>query len=248
MGTFSFDDYDAAIFDVDGVLTDTAALHAMAWKQMFDEFLLRWSADHGQPFVPFEIDPDYLTHVDGLPRTDGVAGFLESRRIVLPEGAPTDPPDADTIHGLGTRKNQLVLELMEERGVDAFAGSVAFADAAREAGLRTAVVSSSRNAIASLAAAGIGNRFDVVVDGNVASEEHLPGKPAPDTFLETARRLGVPAERAIVVEDAVAGVEAGRLGNFGCVIALDHADQPERLVDAGADLVVTDLAELLPAD
>jgi beta-phosphoglucomutase family hydrolase len=248
MGTFSFDDYDAAIFDVDGVLTDTAALHAMAWKQMFDEFLLRWSSHHGQPFVPFEIDPDYLTHVDGLPRTDGVAGFLESRRIVLPEGSPSDPPDADTIHGLGTRKNQLVLELMEERGVTPFEGSVAFAEAASEAGLRTAVVSSSRNAIASLAAAGIANHFDVVVDGNVASEEHLPGKPAPDTFLEAARRLGVPAERAIVVEDAVAGVEAGRLGNFGCVIALDHAEQPDRLADAGADLVVRDLAELLPAD
>lgn len=246
MGTFSFDDFDAVIFDVDGVLTDTAALHAVAWKRMFDEFLLRWSADHGQPFVPFEVDPDYLTHVDGLPRTDGVAGFLESRRIVLPEGSPTDPPDADTIHGLGSRKNELVLALMDERGVEAFEGSVDFADAAIEAGLKTGVVSSSRNAVASLASAGIADRFEVFVDGNVASEAGLPGKPAPDTFLEAARRLEVPAERVIVVEDAIAGVEAGRLGNFGCVIGIDRARQADRLEEAGADIVVTDLAELLP--
>lgn len=246
MATFTFDDYDAVLFDLDGVLTDTAALHAVAWQQMFDEFLLRWSSEHGQPFEHFEIDPDYLTYVDGLPRTDGVAGFLESRRIVLPEGLPDDSADTDTIHGLGTRKNQLVLALMAERGVAPIDGSIRFLDAAIEAGLGVAVVSSSRNAVASLASAGLGDRFEIVIDGNVAEESQLPGKPAPDTYLEAARRLGVPAARAIVVEDAVSGVEAGSLGGFGCVIGIDWVNQADRLTDAGASIVVEGLAELLP--
>ncbi len=246
MATFTFDDYEAVLFDLDGVLTDTAALHAVAWKQMFDEFLLRWSSAHGQPFVPFEVDPDYLTHVDGLARADGVAGFLESRRIVLPEGSPDDPADADTIHGLGTRKNELVLALMEERGVESFDESLVFLDAAVDAGLAVAVVSSSRNAVASLASAGIADRFDVVIDGNVAGELGLPGKPAPDTYLEGARRLGVAPERAIVVEDAISGVEAGRLGGFGFVIGIDRGFQADRLDGAGADVVVAELSDLLP--
>lgn len=245
MADFRFADHRAVLFDLDGVLTDSASLHAAAWKSMFDEFLLRWSADHGHPFETFEIDPDYLTHVDGMPRYEGVAAFLESRRIVLPEGQPDDPPDADTIHGLGTRKNDLVLRLMHERGVDAFDRNVAFVDAAVEAGLLTAVVSSSRNAVASLQSAGIRDRFEVIVDGVVAAGEGLPGKPAPDTYLEAARRLGVEPGDAAVVEDAVSGVEAGRLGGFRTVIGIGTGDQVKRLQDAGADLVVTDLSTLL---
>lgn len=245
MAEFRLTDHRAVLFDLDGVLTDTASLHAAAWKSMFDEFLLRWSADHGHPFEPFEIDPDYLTHVDGMPRYDGVAAFLESRRIVLPEGSPDDPPDTDTIHGLGTRKNDLVLRLMHERGVDAFADNVAFVDAVVAAGLQTAVVSSSRNAVASLKSAGIADRFAVIVDGVVAAGEGLPGKPAPDTFLEAARRLDVDPADAAVVEDAVKGVEAGRLGGFRTVIGIGVGDQVGRLREAGADLVVPNLSVLL---
>lgn len=245
MAEFNLTDHRAVLFDLDGVLTDTASLHAQAWKSMFDEFLLRWSADHGHPYEPFEVDPDYLTHVDGMPRYDGVAAFLESRRIVLPEGTPDDPPDADTIHGLGTRKNDLVLRLLHERGVDAFPGSIAFLEAALDAGLLAAVVSSSRNAVASLQSAGIRDRFEVIVDGVVAAGTGLPGKPAPDTYLEAARRLGVEPGDAVVVEDAVSGVEAGRLGGFGTVIGIGEGGQVARLREAGADLVVADLAELL---
>jgi beta-phosphoglucomutase family hydrolase len=245
MDDFTLADWEAILFDLDGVLTDTAALHAVAWKQMFDEFLLRWSSAHGQPFEPFEIDPDYVTHVDGLPRFDGVATFLESRRIVLPEGSPSDGPDADTIHGLGTRKNELVLELMDKRGVEPFAGTVTFLDAAIDRGLKVAVVSSSRNARASLESAGLADRFEVVIDGNVAAEVGLPGKPAPDTYKEAAKRLGVKQDRAVVVEDAIAGIEAGRLGNFGCVIGVDRDDNPDRLRRAGAHVVVDDMSRLL---
>ncbi|MBY5162439.1 HAD family hydrolase [Salsipaludibacter albus] len=245
MADFDFDAHRAVLFDLDGVLTDTASLHAAAWKLMFDEFLMRWSADHGHPFEPFEVDPDYLTHVDGLPRYDGVAAFLESRRIVLPEGSADDPPDADTIHGLGTRKNDLVLRLMHERGVEPFPGAVRFVDAARDAGLETAVVSSSRNAVASLKSAGIFDRFSVIVDGVVAAGQGLPGKPSPDTYLEGARRLGVEAGEAAVVEDAVSGIEAGRLGGFRTVIGIGEGDQAGRLTEAGADPVVADLADLL---
>lgn len=245
MAEFNLDDWEAVLFDLDGVLTDTAALHAVAWKQMFDEFLLRWSSAHGQPFQPFEIDPDYLTHVDGLPRYDGVAGFLESRRIVLPEGTPQDGPEVDTIHGLGARKNELVLELMDERGVEAFDGSVMFLDEAIARGIKVAVVSSSRNALASLESAGLADRFDVVIDGNVAAEVGLPGKPAPDTYKAAAKRLKVRTVNAVVVEDAVAGVEAGRLGKFGCVIGVDREGDPDRLSHAGAHVVVSDMSDLL---
>lgn len=237
--------YDAVLFDLDGVLTDTATLHAQAWKRMFDEFLGRWAEQHDHPFVPFRVDPDYLRHVDGKPRFEGVAAFLESRRIVLPDGEPDDPPDSDTIHGLGTRKNELILALVEEEGVEVFEGSVRFVEAAREAGLACAVVSSSKNAGPVLDAAGIGGLFSERVDGLVAEQLGLPGKPAPDTFLEAARRIGVAPERAVVVEDAVAGVEAGRLGGFGHVIGVDRSENGQRLADAGADVVVSDLAELL---
>ncbi len=239
--------YDAVLFDLDGVLTDTASLHAAAWKDMFDEFLKRWSREHGHPFTPFRIDPDYLQYVDGKPRFEGVASFLESRRIVLPEGEAGDAPTADTIHGLGTRKNELVLRLIEEEGVTSFEGSIRFVRHVRDAGLKTAVVSSSRNAGPVLAAADLNELFDDRVDGLVADELNLPGKPSPDTFLEAARRLGTTAARAVVVEDAVVGVEAGRLGGFGFVIGVDREGDSDRLLEHGADVVVDDLGELVPA-
>lgn len=237
--------FDAVLFDLDGVLTDTASLHAAAWKRMFDEFLLRWSAEHGHPFMPFHIDPDYLRFVDGKPRFEGVASFLESRRIVLPEGDVSDAPDTDTIHGLGTRKNELVLRLIEKEGVTPFAGSVAFVRHVRDAGLKTAVVSSSKNAGAVLDAADLTHLFDDRVDGLVAEELGLPGKPSPDTFLEAARRLGTTPVRSVVVEDAVVGVEAGRLGGFGFVIGVDREGATDRLLAHGADVVVDDLGDLV---
>lgn len=239
--------FDAVLFDLDGVLTDTASLHATAWKRMFDEFLQRWSAEHGHPFMPFQIDPDYLQYVDGKPRFEGVASFLESRRIVLPEGDATDPSDADTIHGLGSRKNELILRLIEQEGVTQFEGSVRFVRHVRDAGLKTAVVSSSKNAGQVLQAAGLTDLFDDRVDGMVADELGLPGKPAPDTFIEAARRLGTTPERSVVVEDAIVGIEAGRLGGFGFVIGVDHAGEPDRLMEHGADVVVDDLGELVTA-
>ena len=245
MTTFDLGAHDAVLFDLDGVLTDTASIHARAWKQMFDEFLARWAAAHDHPFVPFRIDPDYLRYVDGKPRVEGVTSFLESRRIVLPDGDPGDGPDEDTIHGLATAKNDLVLAMIDERGVTPFEGSVRFVRAALDAGVRCAVVSSSRNAGQVLEAAGIDDLFEDRVDGVVASRLGLPGKPQPDTFLTCAERMGVEPGRTVVVEDAVAGVEAGRLGGFGFVIGVDREGDPARLEEAGADVVVADLAELL---
>ncbi len=237
--------HDAVLYDLDGVLTDTASLHALAWKRTFDEFLERWSTAHDHPFMPFRIDPDYYQWVDGKPRLQGVSSFLESRRIVLPDGDVDDPRDADTIHALAARKNEFFNQLLTDRGVDVFEGSVRFVDAMAEAGIRAAIVSSSRNAGHVLDVVGLSDRFEDRVDGEVATELGLEGKPAPDTFLEAARRLGVEPERAVVVEDAAAGVEAGRLGGFGLVIGIDRDGDEQRLLDAGADVVVSDLAELL---
>jgi beta-phosphoglucomutase family hydrolase len=243
--TLDLSAYDAVLFDLDGVLTDTASLHAQAWKQMFDEFLERWAAAHEHPFVPFRVDPDYLRYVDGKPRFEGVSSFLESRRIVLPDGDADDAPDEDTINGLATAKNDLVLGMIEDGGVTSFEGSVTFVERVRAAGLATAVVSSSRNAGQVLEAAGMTHLFQDRVDGVVAADLGLPGKPQPDTFLECARRLGVAPERAIVVEDAIVGVQAGRLGGFGMVIGVDRDGDPDRLLEAGADVVVADLGELV---
>lgn len=242
---FSFDDHDAILFDLDGVITDTASIHADAWKRMFDEYLQRWSAEHGHAFVPFQVDPDYLAYVDGKPRVEGVTSFLESRRIILPTGSPGDPTDVDTIHGLSNRKNELVLAMIAEEGVEVFDGSVRFAEAARAAGLATAVVSSSRNATHVLETVGLSHLFDDIVDGVVAADLGLPGKPEPDTFVEAARRLDVTPARAVVVEDAIVGVEAGRVGGFGCVIGVDRHGEADRLLKHGATIVVADLAELL---
>lgn len=237
------DRYAAVLFDLDGVLTSTAELHFEAWKETFDAVL----ADQAPP-APRDrafARGDYNRHVDGLPRYDGVRNFLASREIVLEEGSPDDTADVATVHGVGRRKNDLVNRLIDERGVQVYDGSIEFLHDVRRRGLRTAVVSSSRNTPAILEAAGITPLFDGRVDGNVASERNLPGKPAPDTFLAAAADLGVPPARAIVIEDAIAGVEAGRAGSFGLVIGVDRSGQAEALRDAGADIVVKDLAELL---
>jgi beta-phosphoglucomutase family hydrolase len=239
------DQITACLFDLDGVLTQTAKVHAAAWKQTFDDFLRKWADDHGQPFVPFDIEHDYDEYVDGLPRYDGVKAFLDSRKIELPPGDPSDPPSADTVDGVGNRKNELVLKLIHEHGVDAYDGSVRYVHAALEAGLRCAVVSSSTNCRDVLKAAGILDLFEQIVDGNTAQEQKLHGKPAPDTFLAGARALDVKAADAVVFEDALAGVQAGRAGDFGYVVGVDRVGQAEALKQHGADVVVSDLAELL---
>jgi beta-phosphoglucomutase family hydrolase len=239
------DGVTACLFDLDGVLTQTAKVHAKAWKQMFDEFLRGWAQSHGQEFVPFDAVTDYDEYVDGKPRYDGVRSFLESRGIELPQGSPEDPPSAETIDGLGNRKNQIVLKLIHDQGVEPYEGSVRYVHAVIDAGLRRAVVSSSTNTHDVLRAAGIADLFDHVVDGVVAEREHLNGKPAPDTYLAGARAVGVEASEAAVFEDALAGVEAGRAGNFGAVIGVDRVGQADALKAHGADLVVRDLAELL---
>jgi beta-phosphoglucomutase family hydrolase len=239
------DGIEACLFDLDGVLTKTAKVHAAAWKQMFDEYLRDRAARTGEDYVPFDAGHDYNEYVDGKPRYDGVRSFLQSRGIELPQGSPDDRPSAETVDGLGNRKNELVLELIERDGVEAYEGSVRYVRAARDAGLRRAVVSSSTNCRDVLEAAGMLDLFEEVVDGNVARERDLKGKPAPDTFLEGARALGVGADKAVVFEDAVAGVEAGRAGGFGCVVGVDRVDHADALREHGAGVVVRDLAELL---
>jgi beta-phosphoglucomutase family hydrolase len=233
------------LFDLDGVLTQTAKIHAQAWKEMFDAFLRDWAERHGEEFHEFDRPTDYDEYVDGKPRLDGVKSFLESRDIHLPMGSTSDPPEAETIHALGTRKNNRVLELIREQGVEPYEGSVRFAEAARDTGLRRAVVSSSTNCRDVLEAAGILDLFESIVDGVVAERENLAGKPAPDTFLGGARMLDAQPAQAAVFEDALAGVEAGRAGNFGWVVGVDRTGQADALRRRGADVVVDDLAELL---
>jgi beta-phosphoglucomutase family hydrolase len=235
----------ACLFDLDGVLTKTAVVHAAAWKQMFDEYLRSRSERTGEKFVPFDADADYGEYVDGKPRADGVRSFLASRGIELPDGDPDDPPDAETIFGLGTRKNKLVLKLIHDEGVEAYEGSVRYLEAVRDAGLRRAVVSSSANCHDVLVAAGIEEFFEARIDGVVAERDGLKGKPAPDTFLAGARALGVEPDEAVVFEDALAGVEAGRAGHFVCVVGVDRVGHDDALRDHGATVVVKDLAELL---
>ncbi|MDQ3762427.1 MAG: beta-phosphoglucomutase family hydrolase [Actinomycetota bacterium] len=233
------------LFDLDGVLTQTAKQHAAAWKLMFDDFLAQRARDTGEAFVPFDSGVDYDTYVDGKPRLAGTQSFLASRRINLPMGTPQDPPGTPTVHGLSNRKNALVLELIRTEGVTVYPGSVRYVHAARDAGLPCAVVTSSANAEQVLTSAGLAELFDARVDGLVASREGLAGKPAPDTFLAGARLLGVPPEAAVVFEDALAGVAAGRAGHFGYVVGVDRVGQADALRAHGADIVVRDLAELL---
>jgi len=237
----------SCLFDLDGVLTQTAKVHAAAWKQMFDDYLRRRAQRTGEAFVPFDQVGDYDEYVDGKPRYEGVRSFLAARGIELPEGGADDPPGAETVHALGERKNEIVLGLIREHGVEPYEGSVRYVRAAREAGLRRAVVSSSANCHEVLRAAGIAELFEAVIDGVVAEREHLQGKPAPDTYLAGARALGVEPGEAAVFEDALAGVEAGHAGHFGCVVGVDRVGQTEALAASGADLVVRDLAELLQA-
>jgi beta-phosphoglucomutase family hydrolase len=234
----------ALLFDLDGVLTKTAVVHAAAWKQMFDEFLRNYAARRGLEYRPFDATEDYGTYVDGKPRVEGTRSFLASRHIVLPDGNPDDPPGVETVQGLSNRKNELVLRLIAEGGVEAYEGSVAYVLAAREHGLRCAVVSSSANCKDVLKAAGIDLLFDAVVDGIVAEQEGLRGKPSPDTFIFGAKLLGATPPEAAVFEDSLAGVEAGRAGNFGFVVGVDRVGQAAALLAHGADVVVKDLSEL----
>jgi len=234
-------DFEAVLFDLDGVLTPTARVHAAAWKRTFDDVLGYLSAGD---FTPFDVDEEYRSYVDGRPRYDGVATFLAARGIELPWGHPSDDPGNDTICAIGNLKNLLVGRVLAEEGVQAYPGSLALLDELGALDLRLAVVSASANAASVLAAAGIADRFDVRVDGVVTAELGLAGKPEPDSFLEAARRLPVSPEKAVVVEDAVAGVQAAIKGRFGLVIGVDRHDDPGGLRSAGADVIVSDLSEL----
>ncbi len=235
----------ACLFDMDGVLTKTAAIHAEAWKQMFDEFLAGRSHETGVHADPFDPVGDYDRYVDGRVRADGTRAFLQSRGISIPEGEPGDPPDRHTIYGLGQRKNDIFVQLVVKDGVAVFEGSVRYVQAVRRGGMHTAVVSASENTAAVLDAAGIADLFEVRIDGVVAHDEHLPGKPAPDMYLAAAKALGVGARESAVFEDALAGVQAGRAGGFALVVGVDRVGQADDLRAHGADLVVTDLAQLL---
>jgi beta-phosphoglucomutase family hydrolase len=239
------DGVTACLFDMDGVVTKTAIVHAAAWKEMFDEFLRYWSAKNGTAFVPFDPGRDYEEYVDGKPRAEGTKSFLDSRSISLPEGSPSDPPGTQTVWALSNRKNELVQKVLARDGVEVYDGSIRYINAVRAAGLRTAIVSSSANTVAVLEAAGISDLFDARVDAQVAAERGLRGKPAPDTYLEAARMLGVAANGAAVFEDALAGVAAGHAGGFGLVVGVDRVGQADALRAHGADVVVQDLAELI---
>jgi beta-phosphoglucomutase family hydrolase len=234
----------ACLFDLDGVLTPTALVHAAAWKQMFDAYLHERAARTGEPYRPFDAHADYEQYVDGKARDDGVRSFLAARGIELPEGTPADPPSEETVGGLGNRKDELFVAQLQ-RGVEPYPGSVRYVRAVRDAGLHRAVVSASAHCREVLEAAGIIDLFEVRIDGIVAAERKLRGKPAPDTFLAAAEALGVPPAAAAVFEDALAGVEAGRAGGFGFVVGVDRTGEAEALREHGAEVVVSDLAELL---
>ncbi len=241
------DHIKACLFDLDGVLTPTAEVHKIAWKATFDAYLRDHAQRTDDAFVPFDLEREYNVYVDGRSRADGVRSFLAARGITLPEGSHDDPGTADTVNGLGNRKNALLLERLREVGVRPYPGSVTYLRAAAEAGLRRAVVSASANAGEVLAAAGIDDLLEIRVDGLTARADGLRGKPQPDTFLAAAERLGVAPGEAAVFEDALAGVEAGRAGAFGHVVGVDRVGQADALREHGADVVVTDLADLLEA-
>jgi beta-phosphoglucomutase family hydrolase len=244
-GVITRERYDAVLLDLDGVITDTANLHAACWKQMFDEYLQKRATQRGEAFHPFDITTDYRLYVDGKPRFDGVRDFLTSRGIRLPEGSPDDPPQAETVDGLGNRKNDLVNRIIQDKGVEPYEGSVELIRQLRHRGFKIAVVTSSQNCTAVLKAAKLDHFFDVQVDGNVIHAQQLAGKPAPDTYLMAARLLGVEPARAVVIEDAISGVEAGAAGNFGLVIGVARKGNAEELKHQGAHLVVKDLGELV---
>jgi alpha,alpha-trehalase len=238
--------FDAALFDLDGVITQSAKLHARAWQESFDDFLKTRAGDLGERFVPFDIAREYAHYVDGKPRLAGIASFLDARRIDLPEGMANDPIEAATIHGLAKRKNAAFLKILAEQGVDVYPDAMALLDALRKFDCRTAIISSSRNCEAVLEAAGLSGSFEVKIDGIVAEALDLRGKPAPDMFVEAARQLAVSPGRAVVIEDSIAGVKAGRAGCFGLVVGVDRVGSEELLLSNGADRVVTDLLRLAP--
>ena len=242
------DEVAACLFDMDGVVTQTAVVHAAAWKEMFDDFLREYAQSTGTEFVPFDSHHEYDAYVDGKARLDGTRSFLESRGIDLPEGTPDDPPGTPTIHGLSNRKNDLVLAKLAAGGIQVYDGTVTYIRSVRDKGISTAIVSSSANTQQVLESAGLAGLFDVRVDGLVAQERGLRGKPAPDTFLAAAEALKVPARHAVVFEDALAGVEAGRAGHFALVVGVDRVGQAAELREHGADVVVRDVAELLSQD
>lgn len=242
-GTIEWSEFRAALFDLDGVVTPTAEVHMRAWEVMFNDFLASWGG--GGDTSPYT-DRDYFDHVDGKPRFDGVRDFLASRGIDLPEGSDADTSDADTVHGLGTRKNDAFTAVLEREGVEPYPGSVALLDHLATLPVRLAVVSSSANAPAVLERAGLADRFETVVSGAVAKELGLPGKPAPDTFLHAAEVLDADAASSVVLEDAVSGVRAGAAGSFGAVVGVDRGAGADALAEAGATVVVSDLAELVP--
>ena len=239
------DRYDAVLFDLDGVITDTANLHATCWKEMFDEYLRKRATQTGEAFRPFDLATDYRLYVDGKPRFDGVRDFLTSRGIQLPEGSTEDPPDVETVGGLGNRKNDLVNQVIANTGVEPYEGSVRLIHQLRRNGFKIAVVTSSQNCTAVLKAAELDACFDAQVDGNMIHAQGLAGKPAPDTFLIAANLLGVVPSRTVVVEDAISGVEAGSHGNFGLVVGVARKGNADELRHHGAQLVVNDLGELV---
>ena len=236
------DSIRACLFDLDGVLTPTALVHSEAWKEMFDAFLKEYQ---GPDYPPFDRKADYERYVDGRPRADGTRTFLAARGITLPEGDPDDPPEAHTVEGMSKRKDAIFQRVVQEQGVKPYPGSVRYLQACRDAGLRRAVVSSSKHCEKIIKAAGIDHLLEVRVDGVIATQQGLAGKPAPDTFLSAAKLLGLTAAESAVFEDALAGVEAGRAGRFGYVVGVDRVGQAEALREHGADVVVQDLAELL---
>lgn len=233
--------FKAVLFDLDGVLTSTMSIHASCWKQMFDAYLEERAERFGERHRPFDIDRDYKPYVDGKLRQDGVRSFLGSRGIRLPEGRPDDPPARETVWGLGNRKDHMVQAVLESNGIEIFPGALRVVRHVRSDGLKTAVVSASRNCELILEVAGIRSLFDQLVDGAVAARLGLPGKPSPDTFLHAAQLLAVEPENAVVVEDAVSGVAAGKAGGFGLVIGIDHHGDRSALKESGADIVVEDL-------
>lgn len=246
--------YGAWLFDMDGVLTKTAVVHAAAWEQTFNEFLVEEGARTGTAYTPFDPEGDYERYVDGEPRDDGVRNFLAARKIVLPEGKDSDPPEARTVKGVGNRKNALVLSVLKTNGVEVYDGAVVLVRQLRALNVKVAVVSASENTQDALEAGGIESLFDARVDGHVVKDKHLAGKPAPDSYLEGARTLGVTPDKCVVVEDALAGVAAGRAGHFGLVVGVDNHDHDavHEYADAlrahGANIVVRDLAEFLTSD
>ncbi|MEM6398945.1 MAG: beta-phosphoglucomutase family hydrolase [Cyanobacteria bacterium P01_D01_bin.116] len=239
------DNFDAVLFDLDGVLTATAKVHAVSWKRMFDEFLSRRCKENNQSFVPFEIDTDYKHYVDGKPRLEGVRSFLKVRDIELADGSPDTSSKEDTVYSLGKRKDEIFHSILKSDGVEVYETSVTWICYLHNQNIKTAVVSSSRNCEAVLKAADITDLFEARVDGKVAASLGIAGKPAPDTYLKAAQMLDVEPQRCVVVEDAISGVQAGRAGEFGLVIGVNRNDDADALINNGADIVVTDLGEML---